>query len=186
MAIYRAQIGFALDTDFARDIVTINPHFNGDNAQALADALKANLLANAQIGATSPFTVKIYDAQKPPPSYPLAQAASGTGHKTTSWPRELGLCLSYYATWNRPSYRGRLYIPGTFLGGTPGLRPSGTQQTNALAWRTIFTTGLPAQTVFSVYSRKLNQASGVSAFWVDDEWDVVRSRGMRGQTRMTA
>jgi hypothetical protein len=186
MAIYRAQIGFAMDSALPRDVVTINPHYFGDNAQGLADALKANLLANTQVGATSPFTIKVYDAQKAPPSYPLATASSGTGFKTTSIPRELALCLSYYSTNNRPGYRGRLYIPASFCGGTPSLRPSGTQQTNAMSFKNTLAQNLPAQHNWVIYSPKRNQSDGVTDVWVDDEWDIVRSRGLRGMSRITA
>jgi hypothetical protein len=186
MATYHAQIGFPFDSAFPRDVVTINPHYNGDNAQGLADALKQNLIAAANVPANMPFTIKVYDAKAPKPSYPLATASQGTGFTVTTSPRELALCLSYYATWNRPSYRGRMYIPHFFLGGALGLRPTQTQMLNALAWRGILGSGLPAQTVWSLYSRKTGLTSGVSHAWVDDEWDIVRSRGLRGTTRETA
>lgn len=184
MAYYRAAIGFYMDSLLPRDVVTINPHYSGDNAQALADGLKAALLANAQVGATSPFRVKIYDAEKAPPSYPLAEAISGTGFKTTSVPREVALCLSYYGTWNRPSFRGRLYIPATFVGGSLGLRPSGTQIANALSF--FDTLKLPLPGVYmGVWSRKMRSFAQATDAWVDDEWDTVRSRGLRGTTRTT-
>lgn len=186
MATYHAQIGFPFDTDFPRDVVTMNPHYIGDNAQGLADALKQNLIGSAYVPANMPFRIKVYDAKAPKPSYPLAEASQGTGHTVTTAPREVALCLSYYATWNRPSYRGRVYIPHFFLGGALGLRPTATQMTNALSWHGILGSGLPAQTVWCVYSRKSGLSSGISNVWVDDEWDTVRSRGMRGQTRQTA
>src|SRR3954466_10470065 len=124
MAVFRAQISFQLDTAFPRDAVTITPHYQGDNAQALADALKTNLMAHSLVGAAGlPFKVRVYDAEKPPPSYPLASSANGTGFVPSSHPREIALCLSYYSTWNRPSYRGRLYIPGHLIGSQMALRP---------------------------------------------------------------
>jgi hypothetical protein len=180
--ILRAAIGFYMDSVLPRDIVTINPHYSGDNAQALADGLKAALLANTQVGATSPFRIKVYDAEKAAPSFPIAESVAGTGFKTTSVPRELALCLSYYATWNRPTFRGRLYIPMVFCGGTPGVRPSASQITNALSF--YDTLKLPiASHYMGVWSRKMRTFSQSTAAWVDDEWDVVRSRGLRGTTR---
>jgi hypothetical protein len=181
--IFKAAISFPMDSALPRDQVSITPHFFGDNAQALADALKANLIANASVGATTPFIVKIYDAQKTPPSYPLATSTNGTGFTTSTLPREIALCLSYYSTWNRPQYRGRLYIPGHFIGGPFPLRPTSTQMGKALAWATIFRTGLPANHNWVLYSPKRGAADGVSNWWVDDEWDIVRSRGLRGTTR---
>lgn len=184
--IFRVQIGFALDSALPRDVVTINPHYFGDNAQGLCDAIKANLIANAHVGPTAVFTVKAYDAQKAPPSYPLATATNGTGSINSSLPREVALCLSYYSNFNRPSYRGRLYIPGHFIGGPLTLRPSAGQMANALAWGVTLTSGLPANHNWVVYSKKLGVANGVNRTWVDDEWDIQRSRGLRGTTRQLA
>lgn len=178
-----AKLSFQLDSTLPRDAVTITPHFFGDDPQALADRLKTNLIAHSSVGATMPFTVKIYDAQKPAPNYPLATAANGTGMLATGVTREVALCLSYYSTWNRPSYRGRLYLPAVFAGGALSLRPTPTQRANIASFRTVLTSGLPAGTNWVVYSRKMNQSFGVSNWWVDDEWDTVRSRGMKATTR---
>jgi hypothetical protein len=177
------QIGFPLDSALPRDVVTINPHYFGDDPQALADRVKANLAGSAQVGATVPFTIRVYDAQKAPPSYPLATATQGTGNSISGVPREIALCLSYYSSWNRPGYRGRLYIPMNFVGGTLALRPTTTQRTNAGNWATILTSGLPAGHNWVLYSKKMDKSYGVTNWWVDDEWDVQRSRGLRPTTR---
>jgi hypothetical protein len=187
MSTFRAQISFQLDSALPRDAVTINPHYEGTNASALADALKANLLAAADVGPTWPFTIKVYDAKKPPPSFPLATVTNGTGFKATTIPRELALCLSYYATVNRPRYRGHLYIPVALLGSfSIGLRPSATQISKALAFRTILTSALPPDTYFIVWSKTEANGHGVTNWWVDDEWDIMRSRGLRSTTRQIA
>ena len=182
--IYRVSISFPCDTSLPRDEITITPHFFGDNPQALANALKTNLIANAQVGA-KPFKIRVYDAQKDPPSYPMAEA-SQTGTPTVStYPREVALCLSYYSTNNRPRYRGRLYMPGFIISGASlGLRPVTSQQNNVLNFANVFKNGMPAQHNWVVYS-KVNDASyGVTNYWVDDEWDIIRSRGMRGVSRV--
>jgi hypothetical protein len=186
--IFRAQIAFAFDTDFPRDRVVITPHFiGGTDAQGLANLLKANLNANAHLGATAPYTINVYDAEKAPPSYPLATATNGSGHTTTNVVREVSLCLSYFSAHNRPSLRGRLYIPGFYIGGPFGERPSPTQMQNALDWRLVMTTNMEAGGYqWALWSRKLRQASPVTDCWVDDEWDIQRRRGMRGTTRVTA
>jgi hypothetical protein len=159
MAIYRVMIGFQLDSALPRDMMTINPHFFGDNPQALADAIKNNLKALGPIGPTMPFTIKVYDATKPAPNY--------------------------YSTNNRPGYRGRLYIPVAMIPGGLALRPTSTQITSVLSWKTVFRDNLPAQHNWVVYSRKSGQGNGVSHVWVDDEWDTIRSRGLRSTTRTT-
>lgn len=182
--IFRAQIGFPFDTEFPRDVVTMNPHFIGDNAQALADALKANMIASVHVGASLPFTIKVYDAEKAPPSYPIALQSNGTGFTTTSKPREVALCLSYYSGFNRPSYRGRLYVPGALIGGAFDLRPTSTQQQNAGDWATILGKGLPSQHTWAIYSHKLGKANTINHWFVDDEWDIQRKRGMRPTSRL--
>ena len=183
MATYRVQIGFQLDSALPKDLVTINPHYSGDNPQALADALKANLIAMGPIGATFPFTIKVYDALKAPPSYPLYSVSNGTGFYPTARPREVALCLSYYAQWNRPTFRGRLYIPGTFIQGTMDLRPSSTQMANCILWKNTLGKNLPSSHFWGVFSQKNQSIASVSHVWCDDEWDTVRSRGLKGTTR---
>jgi hypothetical protein len=184
MASYRAQIAFAMDTTLPRDQVTINPTYRGSNPQALADAIKANINAHPLLGATLPYTIKIYDALKAPPSYPLATATNGTGSFPSGKPREVALCLSFYAEFNRPSLRGRLYIPGTFIGGTLGLRPTATQQDNCKQWATILTVNASIAQ-WTVFSKKMQNDEVVTNVWVDDEWDTVRSRGMKPTSRVT-
>lgn len=186
MAIYRAQISFPIDSTLPADAMTITPHYFGDDAQALADRLKSNLLAHPPVSATRPFKIRVYDAEKAPPSYPLATAENTGTAPTSSAPRELALCLSYYSTWNRPRYRGRVYIPFHFIGGTPAARPSSTMMAGALEWRNVLTGSLPAGHNMVVYSRIEGKSFGVTDFWVDDEWDVVRSRGRKPTTRQTA
>lgn len=182
MAIYRVQMSFPHDSALPRDVMTINPHFFGDNAQGLVDALKSNLIAHVQVGAR-PFTLKAYDAQKAPPNYPLAIAEQLGAAPASTSPREVALCLSYYSTHNRPSYRGRLYLPHMLFGGAQGLRPTLAQRDTALSFAAVLDQNLPAQHNWVVYSQKLNQSNGVSNWWVDDEWDIVRSRGLRGTAR---
>lgn len=185
MPIYRAAIGFPMDSALPRDVIQMTPHYNGTDPQALANALKANLIANANVG-TKPFKVTIYDAKKPPPSYPLATAEqTGTAPGSTT-ARELALVLSYYAQFNRPTLRGRIYLPLLLLGGgTVPVRPSGSLITAALGWKSVFGAGLPPSTFWCVYSRKTGGDAQVTNVWVDDEWDIVRSRGLRGTTRQT-
>jgi hypothetical protein len=183
MSIFRTHISFPFDSAFPRDEITITPHFFGDNAQGLANALKANLIAFSSIG-TIPFKIKVYDAEKAPPSYPLATAEQVGSPTTSTAPREVALCLSYYSTYNRPSYRGRLYLPHHIIGGgAVGARPTTVQRDTALAFKNVLANGLPASHNWVVYSRKLQKSFGVSNAWVDDEWDTVRSRGLKGTAR---
>lgn len=182
MATYRVQLSFPADSALPRDEMSITPHYSGDNPGGLANALKANLIAFPTVGA-KPFKIKVYDAQKAPPSYPLAVAEQTGTPPTTSIPREISLCLSYYATVNRPRYRGRLYIPACFLGTTVGVRPTSPQRDMVMEWVPVLSANLPSGHNWVVWSRVAQQQNGVSDWWVDDEWDTVRSRGLRSTTR---
>lgn len=181
--IFRVQMGFPYDSALPRDVVTVNPHFEGDNAQALLVALKANLLAN-NFTAAHPFTLKAYDALKAPPSYPLWTESAPGSIPNSGIPREVALCLSYYAGFNRPSFRGRLYLPGWWFGVAPNNRPSTAVQTACVDWSDVLTKNLPGGHWWSMYSPKRRSAAQVTHVWCDDEWDTVRSRGMKATARV--
>jgi hypothetical protein len=183
MAIYKVAISFPFDSALPRDKITITPHFFGDNPQSLANALKTNLIGFTPVGA-KPFEIKVYDAQKAPPSFPMATASQTGTTPNSTVPREICLCLSYYSTYNRPRYRGRLYIPMALNGVTTmAARPTQGQMDNTLLWANVFKNGLPAQHNWVVYSKRDDKSYGVTNTWVDDEWDIQRSRGLRGTTR---
>jgi len=182
VATYRAQLAFKTDTDFPRDAMSMNPHYTGENPQALADKLKANLIAHPSVGAQWGFTIKVYDALKAPPSYPLATATLDMPKRDTGKPREVAMCLSYYSGFNRPSLRGRLYIPGGFITGAQGLKPSQAQIDEVLSWKDVFTVGV-STAIWVVYSRKHKTSSVVDHCWVDNEWDTIRTRGLRSELR---
>lgn len=185
MAVYRAQISFPCDSALPRDEMSITPHYTGDNPSAIANWLKANLQAHSAVG-IKPFKVKVYDAMAAPPSYPLAVAEQTGTPIATGAPREVSLCLSYYSTYNRPSWRGRLYLPFFMLGGSAGLRPSLAQRDAALAFHTALHDNRPTGTAWVVFSRKHRETHSITNLWVDDEWDVQRSRGMKGTVRSVA
>jgi hypothetical protein len=186
MATYRASIAFQVDSSLPKDVMTINPHFSGQDPEALAQALHDNLVAFTPTAAT-PFTIKIYDAATPPPSYPLAtRTVTGTPH-ASGCPREIALCLSYFTTYNRPRFRGRLFIPATFLTSVVNVRPSTALQSEVLRWATdVLDKAMPPNTNWVVWSTIEKKAQGgVSDVWCDDEWDTVRSRGLAPTERVT-
>lgn len=185
MATYRALMWWQFDSALPRDQVTVNPHFSGDNPGALADALMVGM-AGLPGALTMTYGVKIYDALKPKPNPPLTTRQFGSTFSASTKMREVSLCLSYYSTYNRPRYRGRLFVPGELISGALGLRPTTQQITDALNFRLALTTGLPPNTNWIVYSKTAGQSYGVSNCWVDDEWDVQRSRGLRSTTRQLA
>jgi hypothetical protein len=186
MATYRVSMQFPFDSTLPKDVISINPHYNATDPQALVNALAANL-KNTTYVSTHPFTLKAYDAAKAPPSYPLAIASQSGTAPNSGVPREVAICLSYYSTYNRPRFRGRLFLPPTWFSAVANVRPTGAIISAALAFATdVLTKSLPSQTNWVVWSdvEKKSQG-GVSDCWVDDEWDTIRSRGLSPTTRQT-
>jgi hypothetical protein len=186
MSVYRVSMQFPFDTALPKDQITITPHFFGTDPQALAAALDANLAAYTPVTG-KPYTIKVYDAQKAPPSYPLATISHTGTSPTTGFPREIAICLSYYTTYNRPRFRGRLYLPAQWFTSVVQLRPTGAIMTAVLGFGTnVLAKSLPQGHNWVVYSpTEKTSKGGVSDMWVDDEWDTVRSRGLVPTTRQT-
>lgn len=180
--IMRVQLGFPYDSAFPRDVITLTPHYEAQNATALTAVLKQNLL-DYNPTAGKPFTIKVYDALKAPPSYPLHEESVGGSVPNAGGPREVAICLSYYAGVNRPTFRGRLFLPAWWFGVSYPVRPSSTVQTDVLKFADVLTGNLPASTWWSLFSRKNRSAAQVTDVWCDDEWDTVRSRGLKGTQR---
>lgn len=196
MAVLRAQCSFAADTTFPRDRVVITPHFStnilsdpisGVDADQLAEDLATAL--DTWDGATArEIKVTMYDAQGTQPVFPSGEAVRNlNASPTTTQPRELACCLSYYADRNIPRHRGRLYIPA-FLASpssAPALKPS-TAYTDKIAALVPIFAGLGGADIdWCVWSRADSSARKVEHWWIDDDWDVVRSRGLRPTSRIT-
>jgi hypothetical protein len=179
------------DTTFPRDAVVMTPHFDDGgittDPQALCDDLAA-ALNTWMVGAnTRQVKVTAYDAQGTPPVYPQGEAILNTGMQTdASCPREVALCLSFYSERNIPRNRGRLYIPAWFLPlGANGalVRPNPSSMVRAGELAPILEQLGGPDVDWVVYSRTDDVARPVTNWFVDDEWDTVRSRGLRATTR---
>jgi len=191
MPIYRLQCSFGADTAFPRDRFVFTPHFNvslpGADVQALCDDLAAGLQAwfVAQSSPNREISVKGYDAQGTPPVFPVGDALLNPGdYPASGAARELAICLSFYSERNRPRQRGRLYIPHAFFGSGVGLRPGAADRGRVGELATIFANLGGTDVDWVVFSRADNAARSVSDWWVDDEWDIIRSRGLRPTTRL--
>ncbi|RPJ53868.1 MAG: hypothetical protein EHM24_32395 [Acidobacteria bacterium] len=187
MPVWRLQCTWQADSAAPRDRIQISPHFNDTGATTDPQGLCDDLLE--QLMGVTPFVgevrVTAYDAQGTPPVYPAADAIANKGAAAaTTQPRELALCLSYYSGRNIPRRRGRLYLPLFFVyGGAPSLRPTlpvAKMPTIASALQNLG--GIDVD--WCVYSRLDKTARPVTNWWYDDEWDVVRSRGLKGATRV--
>lgn len=191
MATLRLQCSWKMDTAFPRDVMQINPVFDvgfdiadplNEDTNQLCEDLAVGL--SAWDGSAAEITVKAYDCAGTQPVYPSGHFVQNVGGIGSSGiPRELALCLSFYSGQNVPGRRGRLYLPATFLTSSPGQRPTTAQMTNVAALHTLFE-GLGGTNVdWSIWSSRDSARYPVTNWWVDDEWDVIRSRGLRATTR---
>lgn len=191
MGLLIAQISTAYDSVLARDRM-VNVLWFDDNIDSLItgpdfDGL-AEDLANAydvRLGSTNEISVKIYAADDPKPRPVKGQATINTGQATSyAGPREVALCLSFYAGRNLPSKRGRIYVPMPVgAQGPHGVRPTQAQMDSVLGLATAFSALGGPNIDWVQHSEKLQNHDKVTHAWVDDEWDTVRSRGLRATTR---
>jgi hypothetical protein len=192
---YRAQCIFSLDSTLPRDQLVINPcfldHGVTSNPSNLASDLATALEGWYGTASVLPITVKLYDIEG---SKPVAPAAIATRNSTLAppsagCPREIAVCLSFYAGQNVPRKRGRLYVPAALLGGMPSslaLRPSSTVRNKVKALAPVFASLGGVDVDWIVWSRAGNAFNRVTNYYVDDEWDTVRSRGLRPTLRDAA
>lgn len=188
MPLWRLQCQFGADTPFPRDRMVMTPHFNdtlpGSDPQGLCDDLVAGL--NTWDNGTREIRVTAYDAQGTPPVFPVAEAVvNESAFPPSSGNREVALCLSFYAGTNRPRNRGRLYIPATLASiGVGAARPTNANMQKVADLVPLFT-GLGGTDVdWCVYSRVDNQPRSISHWWVDNAWDIQRSRGLAADARL--
>lgn len=167
---------------FAEDNVGTEPDY-----QDLANDVVA---AYQAIGCTDgcKIEVRAYNMAdaKPRPEKAYATATK-TGVRKTGSP-QTALCLSYFSERNLPSQRGRVYLgPYTITSD----RPTVAQRQETLALGVALGNVGGANVDWSVYSptkasRGQDPTMSISDAWVDDSWDVIRSRKLRSTTRNTA
>jgi hypothetical protein len=193
MSCYRLQVAIWYDSLAPKDAMCIDPVFNiaqplggSDDPQTLCNDLA--LAMKGWISQTTQIRTRAY----------VLPYVRGAGHVGEAFqnkslvaaspaPRELAICLSFYADENKPRKRGRLYIPAFWASvGTLPNRPTTTMQNSIIGIRGIFT-GLGGVNVdWSVWSTRDSTHRAVQQVWVDDEWDVVRSRGLVPTSRVQA
>lgn len=192
MALWSAQVMVGGDSALARDYMVNTLHFNGvgtflaaeTDVSSIADDLAGIYVGLPGVSTTREVRVRIYNLDDPKPRPIKAEAVRNQGNfPPTGAPREVALCLSFYADRNLPRQRGRIYVPALFLGGSQGGRPSAAQMTVLTDLYTDLTNLGGTDLEWSVYSRMDDVHRQVQHGWVDDEWDTVRSRGLRSTTR---
>jgi len=184
------NISIGADSVQARDRLVMTPHFTGagpgdwNSAAASAAAAISSWLGSA----TKEVRCTFYNAEGPPPHFPLGTGVvNADTFSACAGPREVALCLSYYSGQNVVRRRGRLYVPvGAISGTLYGVRPNSTIQSKVLALAPILQGVGGTSLAWAVYSRADSAAFPVTDVWCDDEWDTVRSRGLKATSRITA
>lgn len=134
-------------------------------------------------------TVKLYEIKPAVAGQPNRPKATKVKNPATSAEatcfREAALCLSFYGGQNFPTQRGRLYLPYWLWGSASGLtaRPAASDRTKVETLVPLLA-GLGGVNVdWIVWSHKLQAATKVTNYWVDDEWDIQRRRGNLASAR---
>jgi hypothetical protein len=187
MPTWKLQTSFAMDTTFPRDRMVITPHFDDGSAitgpQGLCDDLAAAL--DGWTSGTQEIQVKAYDVEGTPPVFPAAEAIVNPGAAPASnVPREVAVCLSFYAERNLPRQRGRLYIPLAVTGLGAGVEPDSLIRQKVADLVPIFANLGGTDVDWCVWSPTTQTMRSVTNWWVDNEWDTVRSRGLRASERL--
>lgn len=195
MATYiRAQVSLYKAGDLAADWITNTLHFKHTleplstlDWESLAQDL-ATLMGTYRAipGGYNRQTTKLYSLEDPLPRPVKAERTdtlAPSGGDTA--PREVALCLSYYSERNLPRNRGRLFI-GPWSSANE--RPSSGQIAQLTALKDLLADLGGVDVQWCVYSRTTpggldEKFKQVSAGWVDNEWDTVRSRGLKATAR---
>jgi hypothetical protein len=197
MTIVRAHVEWLVDDQYPENNIVNVPHFNvgavipgddpswGELAAEIAEESSAWQKASA-VGHR--VKVKVYDAEAPKPNYPHAVYENNeTQRNLTNWPHELALCLSYYAVHNVQRHRGRLYLTPGLMFNSQGLDTfaTGTMMQKMADYAKVLE-GIGGVNVdWCVWSRVDRKAYSVTDYWVDNEWDVQRRRGLKATQRIT-
>lgn len=192
MAQYRCQIAAYGSNDPARDQIVntfyldtdLDPLTGTHPEGLIADAVDV-FLGNMSYGpGIDRLHGRIYKMSDPEPRLPISEKITPfTASTAAGAPREVALCLSYFADRNTPRRRGRMYM-GPFRASEMALRPGLAlrQQLQALANGISGLGGANVQWV--QYSPTTGEFHNVTDYWIDDEWDTMRSRGLRATTRL--
>lgn len=186
------QVSLKANTNFPEDVITntfyldTDPVLGGgptDYQQLASDA--ADLWSEYR---TYPehvplLQIKAYDMSDAEPRQPRAFEQRTVVSSAACGPREVALCLSYWSDRNLPRFRGRMYI-GPWQAGACQERPEDgariSLQTLALGIADLG--GVNVQWV--QHSPTTGHYKTVKHWWVDNEWDTMRSRGLKGTARL--
>jgi hypothetical protein len=194
----QAKVAIKADTFQPRDAMVNTLHFDhatvgtGSDASDIAAELCA-LYKSTWCGSITEIECDVYDLGDAKPRHPIGHAIvdEGVGPRNSTFPREVAVCLSFYAGTNDPRRRGRIYLPAGVADSAAnlgGVRPATALMNRALSMATGFAAIGPPEVTWQVRSSitEPDVFRPVTNAFVDDEWDTVRRRGLRASTRVTS
>lgn len=207
-AIFQGGSGFARDryvnTFHFRDLenTALNPFggdfgsFGDEIAERVREFYEETTPAGTKVSdILSPYIqrdyeIRVYDlsnTENPRPAWITEHTLPAAGG-ADSLPFEVAVAASYYAGRNIPRQRGRIYlgpVAGSALAadaGVPRVKPT-LLTTLAEAMQRLASEGVADRTDWGVFSPTDNVCRGITAGWVDNEFDTIRSRQPRATTR---
>lgn len=199
MADYRVLVSLRNLTEPPKNAISNTLYFEiigvGADLQAIADDVATvyqrsrdgDVAGNLPLFPTNwQIDVRVYDLADAKPRPIKAQKTIGGGAASTLGPREVALCLSYYADRNLPRTRGRIYL-GPFRGTTTGSeKPTDALLQGAMDHGSRLGNIGGANVLWSVHSTVSGETNHIKHIWCDDAWDTMRSRGLAATKRSTA
>lgn len=117
--------------------------------------------------------IRAYDMRDATPRPVRARGFNQVTGTAPSGPRQVALALSYYADRNLPRMRGRIFL-GPWSTNSPNATSAQTQDVIALAPQLAGVGGLNVD--WSLWSPTNQTHTRINHAWVDDSWDIIRSR----------
>lgn len=193
MPLRRFQVSAMLDTGLPRDRIVNNVYLNtavlpgvsGDDPDALADDLAHVFDDIWYAPGRTEIAVSAYrvDQQGPPDAHVVINPGQIA---QSAIPRELAICLSFYANLNQPRRRGRIYLSASGAGIASATKDIPVNMvTKALDLATGIANVGGIDVDWSTHSTIDGSHHGVTDAWCDAEWDTVRSRGLASRGRQT-
>lgn len=189
MPFIRCQVAIQTPEALARDDI-VNTFYLDQGApflsvdyQSLADDI-AELWATYRVYpvTVNQVEVRLYDMADAKPREIKGQATAPLPGTAGGGPREVACCLSYYRQRNLKRQRGRMFL-GPFRGIEMNIRPDSDLRNSVQ----VLAEGLQAlggpDVDWVQYSPTAGVHGPVTDWWCDDEWDTVRSRGLRATVR---
>lgn len=191
MALIRMIVGWKRASDPPRDICTNTLYFEhqGDlidpvDWQDLTDDVWTVYQDTAPVSGMT-LDVRSYDMGDAEPRPIKAQKTGAITGTVADGDREVALCLSYYGERNLPRQRGRIYL-GPWSASRLKERPETVVQQMLISLGQGLA-GIGGENVsWRVYSPTSGEHHHIRHIWVNNEWDVLRSRGLRETARVTA